>query len=170
MKVKRENALFYCLALFIGILLLYWFRNVPDNVLKWLLYPYAKVVEAFYNISTTYISELGYASKNMAFIIGRKCMGHNFIVMLFLMNSCMFAEYFKGISKILWLLASLAGAVFIGVITGCIRIIGSIPFVAHDKFVVIHSGMGIALYFFVLASCYVMINHFFRRGHIEENM
>ncbi|MGE4284288.1 MAG: exosortase K [Clostridia bacterium] len=169
MNVKVSNHLFYCFVALIGILLTYWFKTAQDDVWELLLYPHARAVEIFYNTPMNYVNGIGYYSIDAVFAIGRECMGYNFIVMMFGMNACMFAKYFKGLHKISWLFISFVGAILIGILISCIRIVGSVPFVTHEKFTLIHSGVGIAFYFFALASTYAIIKNLVGRKNLEDN-
>lgn len=158
MKDKVHNILFYFLAVLVGLCLIYGFKTAQDAVLKILLYPHAKAVEIFYNIPLVYTNGIGYSSIGCTFTIGRECMGYHFIVLMFTMNACMFAKHFNGFHKVLWFMISLVGAAAAGVLISSIRIIGSIPFVTHEKFVLLHSGIGISLYFAALAASYISVN------------
>ncbi len=158
MKDKAQNILFYFLAVLVGLCLLDGFKTTQDAVLKILLYPHAKAAEIFYNIPLVYTNGIGYSSIDCTFIIGRECMGYHFIVLMFLMNACMFAKHFNGFHKALWFITCLVGAAAAGVLISCIRIVGSIPFVTHEKFALLHSGIGISLYFAALAASYIAVN------------
>ena len=158
MKDKVQNMLFYFLAVLVGLCLIYGVKTAQDAVLKILLYPHVKAVEIFYNIPLAYTNGIGYSSMDCTFTIGRDCMGSNFIVLMFTMNACTFAKHFSGFHKVLWFITSLAGAAAAGVLISSIRIVGSIPFVTHEKFALLHSGIGISLYFAALASSYILIN------------
>lgn len=164
------NILFYCLAALVGILLYDWFKAASDDIVKILLYPHARLTEIYYNISLTYMKGIGYAAPNGSFAIGRECMGSSFVIMLFGMTVCMFVKYFKGAGKAAWFIISLAGAVLIGVFVSCIRIIGSVPFAAHPKFALFHSGIGISLYFFALTACYTLLNRLFGGDKCEKSI
>jgi exosortase K len=158
MTDKAKNIIFYFVAVMVGLGLLYGLKTAPDTVLKILLYPHAKAAEIFYNIPLVYTNGSGYSSVDSTFIIGRACMGYHFIVLLFLMNACMFAKRFNGFHKALWFLTCLVGAAAAGVFISCIRIVGSIPFVTHEKFALLHAGIGISLYFAALAASYMAVN------------
>lgn len=158
MKDRLQNMLFYFLAVLVGLCLIYGFKTAPDAVLKILLYPHAKAAEIFYNIPLVYTSGTGYSSIDCTFTIGRECMGCQFIVLMFTMNACMFAKHFNGFHKVLWFITSLFGAAAAGVLISSIRIIGSIPFITHEKFALLHSGIGISLYFAALTASYISIN------------
>ncbi|WP_041284746.1 exosortase K [Desulfoscipio gibsoniae] len=155
---KVQNIIFYFLAVLVGLCLIYEFKTAQDAVLRILLYPHAKAVEIFYNIPLVYTNGMGYSSMDWAFTIGRECMGCHFIVLMFTMNACMFTKHFKGFHKVLWFITSFVGAIVVGILISSIRIIGSIPFVAHEKFALLHSGIGISLYFAALAASYISID------------
>ncbi|MDD4237488.1 MAG: exosortase K [Desulfotomaculaceae bacterium] len=157
MTDKVQNIVFYFFAVLIGLCLIYGFKTAQDDVLKMLLYPHAKAAEIFYNIPLVYTNGIGYSSIDCTFIIGRECMGYHFIFLMFLMNACVFAKHFNGFNKVIWFITCLAGAAATGVLISCIRIIGSIPFVTHEKFVLLHSGIGISLYFAALATSYIAV-------------
>lgn len=169
MKNKRYNPIFYFLVFLTCLLLTYWFNNIEDSILKILLFPHAKSTEIFYNISLIYINRMGYSAVDGSFSISRECMGSKFIVIIFGMIACMFANYFRGVKKVLWYFISLLGSILIGVMISCIRIVGSVPFVQHPKFHLFHSSIGISLYFFTLTTSYVLLNKFLRSDIHEEN-
>ncbi|SFG29448.1 exosortase K [Desulfotomaculum arcticum] len=158
MKDKAQSVLIYFLAVLVGLGLIYGVKTAQDAVLKILLYPHAKAAEMFYNIPLAYTNGIGYSSMDCAFTIGRDCMGSNFVVLMFIMNACMFAKHFNGLYKVLWFITSLIGAAAAGTLISSIRIIGSIPFVTHEKFALLHTGIGISLYFAALAASYISIN------------
>jgi exosortase K len=167
MHDKIHNIVFYCFVALIEILLFYLYKTVNEDILKILLYPHARLTEIYYNISLIYMTGIGYSSTNSAFAIGRACMGGNFIIMMFGMTSCLFSKYFKGTSKVTWLITSFTASVIIGILVSCIRIIGSVPFVAHPKFALFHSSIGISLYFFALTGSYAILKKIFR-GDLSE--
>jgi exosortase K len=170
MREKVHNIVFYCITALISIFLFYWLKNADDPIVKSLLLPHAMLTEIYYNTSLAYINGLGYSSINGTFTIGRECMGSNFIIMMFGMTSCVFAKHFKDIKKILWLITSLIMSITIGILISCIRIIGSIPFVTHPKFALLHSGIGISLYFFALTASYIVLKKLFGSEKSEENI
>jgi len=170
MHNKIHNIVFYCLVALIGILLFYWLKNADDHIVKTLLLPHARLTEIYYNTSLVYINGIGYSSINGTFTIGRECMGGNFIIMMFGMTSCLFAKHFKVANKLLWLITSLMLSIVIGILISCIRIIGSVPFVAHPKFALLHSGIGISLYFFALTMIYTILKKLFRSEKIEKSI
>ncbi len=170
MSDKVHNLIFYLFVAFVSVFLTYWFNTLQDNVLAILLYPHALITKIFYNIPLVYVAGIGYASIDNTFVIGRECMGSKFIVMLFGMTACMFAKYFKNIMKAIWFIASLSGALSIGILISCIRIIGSIPLVAHPKFPLFHSGIGISLYLLTLTISYAALNTLVRSDPHEKNI
>jgi exosortase K len=170
MRDKVHNFVFYCLVALISLLLFYWFKTAKDDIIKILLFPHARLTEIYYNLSFVYIDGIGYSSMNGAFAIGPACMGSNFIVMMFAMNSCLFAKHFKGARKLLWLVANLFGSIIIGILISCIRIIASVPFVANPKFALFHSSIGISLYFLTLTASYAILKKLIRGEKNEENI
>lgn len=168
MSIKVHNAIFYCLAFLIGALLLYWLKNADSNTIRILLLPHARLTEIYYNISLIYIDEIGYSSADGAFAIARECMGSNFIIMMFGMTSCLFASHFIGAKKLLWLITSLLLSIVIGILVSCIRIIGSVAFVTNPKFALLHSGVGISLYFFTLTVSYIILKKVFGSEKSEK--
>ncbi len=158
MNAKAENIVFCLAAVLLGLSLIYVVKAADNDVLKLLLLPHAKAVEIYYNMPMFYISGIGYSSAGSTFTIGRECMGCNFIVLIFTMNACMFTRYFNGFKKLIWVFTSLVGAAATGILISSIRIIASIPFVNHEKFVLLHSGLGISLYFAALVVSYISLN------------
>ncbi len=169
MKVKLVNIAYYFLVVLVSVGLIYGVNNAPNEFLKVLLYFHARSVEVYYNLPMLYINGIGYTANDCTFTIGRECMGTNFIVLMFSMNACMFTSHFEGFGKLLWFLISLIGAAAAGFLINSFRIIASIPFVTHQKFVLLHSGLGISLYFAALAASYIFINTLIRR-HGRENI
>lgn len=170
MHKKILNTAFFCLVALISILLFYWLKNADDYIVRILLLPHARLTEIYYNTSLVYIKEIGYSSINGTFTIGRECMGSNFIIMMFGMTSCLFAKHFNGVNKLLWLIASLMLSIVIGILISCIRIIGSVPFVTHPKFALLHSGIGISLYFCALTASYTILKKLFRSEKNEKSI
>jgi exosortase K len=170
MNEKIHNIISYCLVALISILLYSWLKNADSNVVRILLLPHARLTEIYYNTSLVYVNELGYTSKNAAFAIGRECMGGNFIIMLFGMTSCVFVQHFKGVKKLLWLAVSLMLSIVIGILVSSIRIIGSVAFVAHAKFALFHSGIGISLYFLTLITSYIILKKLFGSEKGEKSI
>lgn len=167
MRNRAYDIAFYSVVLLVCILLFYWLKAADDNTMKLLLYPHAKLTELYYNTSMTYVNGVGYSSLDNTFAIGRQCMGSNFIIMMFGMTACLFADYFKGTKKAVWLIATLIGSIVTGILISCIRIIGSIPFVTHPKFAVFHSTIGITLYLFALIASYAVLKKIIR-GDLSE--
>lgn len=170
MHEKIHNIVLYFIVALISILLFYWLKNAGDPILKNLLLPHARLTEIYYNTSLVYINGIGYSSINGTFTIGRECMGSNFIIMMFGMTSCLFMKHFKGANKLLWLITSLILSIVIGILISCIRIIGSVPFVAHPKFALLHSGIGISLYFCALTASYTILKKLFRSEKNEKSI
>lgn len=168
MTSRVQNYLIYTLTILICLLLITWLKAAPDGALKVLLYPHRRAAEIFYNINMHYYEGIGYRAVNSTYVIGRECMGYNFIALMFGMNACLFIKYFKGFHKAAWLLASFAGAIVIGILISCLRIIGSIPFVNYDKFALIHLSLGISMYFFTLTSNCIVFNFLFGRYSHEK--
>lgn len=162
MKARVQNMLFCFPAVLVGFGLLYGVKNAHDDVLKVLLYPHAKAVEIFYNIPLAYTNGIGYSPVDCTFTISRDCMGSNFIVFMFLMNACMFGKHFNGLHKVLWFITSLVGSAAAGIFISSFRIIGSLPFVTHEQFALLHSGIGISLYFATLAASYIAFDKLIR--------
>ena len=95
-------------------------------------------------------------------------MGYNFILMLYAMNACTYVRYFTGLRKLLWLEASFASAVLVGMFTSILRILGSIPFSGHPDFYLIHLAIGVTIYLLVLAADYTGLNKLFGRIRHED--
>ncbi len=146
------------LALFTGAVLLAGYGAADDGTLRVLLWPHAKVTEAFYNIALSYQSSVGYVSPGGSFAVGPACMGMNFIVMLFCLMVCAFTRRFRGFAKAAFFVLALAGSAVIGVFVSCVRIIGSVPFVSYEKFATLHTGIGIALYLAALVGSFILVN------------
>lgn len=155
MSEKRKNIIFYVLAGLIGLMAVHWVKTAQDDMMKILLYPHTAAVMLFYNIPMIYHEGVGYVSIDYTFAIGSACMGSHFMLMLFGMNVCMFVKYFKGFYKGAWFAISFMGAIFIGILMSIIRIISSLPFVAYEKFALVHVGIGVMVYFFALLMCYI---------------
>lgn len=168
MRNKSKSIAFYGTVAFISLFLYYWPKTADSDILRFLLYPHAKLTEIYYNLPMKYIAGTGYTSIEGSFAIGRECMGSSFIVMLFAMTSTMFERYFAGVKKYLWLAVSLIGSTIIGILVSSIRIIGSIPFVTNPKFGLFHSGIGISLYFLTLLASYAILKLIFRGEKSEE--
>ena len=158
---NMQNIIYCCLTVLICILILYWVKTATDSILKILLYPHAKLTEIYYNIRLSYINGTGYVSSGGNIVIGRECMGYKFVVMVFSMTSCMFVKYFERFKKVMWFLLSLSGSVAVGVLISCVRIIGSFPFASLEKFPLIHSAIGVFLYFNTLIIIYNVLNRKF---------
>lgn len=170
MSDRTHNLIFYCLAALFGIILIYWIDNARDEAMRILLYPHAWITEVFYSISLVYIGGMGYTSADGLFAIGRQCMGSKFVMALFGMNACMFAGCFKGLKKAAWFITSLIGAVFLGILVSIIRIVVSVPLVAHPKFALYHASIGIFLYFLALIASYGFLKKIVRGDNYEENI
>lgn len=158
MKTIFKNFFFPTIVLLISALLFYWLKNTQDNTLRFLLYPHAKAAEIFYNIHLDYFNGEGYVSLELPFAIGPNCLGGKFIVLLFAMLASMFINYFNGINKLVFLIVSFLYSIFVGIFISCMRIISSIPFVLHEKFILIHSVIGISFYFLALVLSYILAN------------
>lgn len=156
-KHKADIAL-GALALLTGVALLVWFGSADDGALRVLLWPHAKATEVFYNTALYYQSGVGYVSPGGSFAVGPACMGMNFIVMLFCLMVCAFTRRLRRFSKAAFFMLALAGSAAIGVLVSCVRIIGSVPFVAYEKFATLHTGIGIALYLAALVGSFLLVN------------
>ena len=156
--VRKHTAdiIFGVLALVLGAAALIGYGAAGDGVLRVLLWPHAKITEAFYNTALIYQNGVGYISGG--FTIGPACMGMNFIVMLFCFTVCVFTRRFKGIYKAAFFMLSVIGSAAAGVIISCIRIIGSVPFLSFARFTTIHTAVGITLYLAALMGSYILIN------------
>ncbi len=163
MRERIELLLGYLAVVVICWLLYSWFQHITDTTLQVVLYPHKKATEIFYRISLPYKQGIGYLANDASFAIGRECMGLYFILMVFGMNATMFMKYTKGYHKALWLLLCFTSAILISVVVSSIRIIGSVPFITHAKFPLIHSGVGITLYFLTLVFSYGTLMNFFER-------
>ena len=165
---RRKDNFCYLLALLSAWLLLNWVGNAPDAVLRVLLYPHKRAAELFYHTILYYREGIGYQAWNSGYVIGRECMGYRFILLLYAMNACTYVRHFTGFRKLLWISASLAGAIPVGLFASILRIIGSIPFVLHKNFPLIHLFIGTFLYLFVLIVDYAGLNKLFGRIRYEK--
>jgi exosortase K len=144
---RNLNAAAYAVAISGAFAILIWFYDAGDGTLKVLLWPHAAAASAVYAMPMQYIGRVGYTALNGAVSIGRECIGINFIASEFVMLSCLFARKFAGWRKALWLLISFAASALTGLAVGCARVLGSIPFAYHGRFIAVHTGIGITLYF-----------------------
>jgi len=157
-RPRMPDVLLGALALALGAVTLIGYDSIDDSVLRVLLWPHAKITEAFYNITLPYQNGVGYVALEMDFIIGPACMGIRFIVMLFSMTVCVFVRRFRSYHKIVFFTLSLVGSIVVGVIASCVRIIGSIPLLSSGQFTVTHAGTGVAIYLITLVGIYILIN------------
>jgi len=167
-KEKYLNYAVYGITAIIGFALLLWYYAIGDNALKVLLWPHAAAASAVFNIPMQYVDGTGYTAPNGAFAIGRECMGMNFIVLQFCMLACVFVKRFTRWKKALWLLTAFTASVLTGLAVSCMRIIGSIPFAAHEKFSTIHTGIGITLYFTALIASFFVARKMLGVIHYEK--
>lgn len=167
---ERVLDLFFCiLCILTVILLLSIVARAQDDALQIILCPYAKVSEAFFGMRLSYMAGTGYASPDGTFAIGRECAGEKFIALLFSMSLCMFIKHFMGFGrKALWFLSCLSGSVIVGLLTGSMRIIGSIPFAPHEKFPLIHISTGVFFNFAALVACYGLLNKYLINKEAQE--
>ena len=157
-NLHTADVLLMFLALTISITVLLGYRKTQDGFLSALLWPHAQVVTALYHVPLSYQPGTGYVAAGNHYAIGSACMGINFIIMLFLLIICVFVNHYSGFWKIVFFITTFVGSVIIGMITSCIRIIGSIPFTTLGQFSTIHTGIGITLYLAALISCYFLTN------------
>ena len=169
MSDKIHNIIFYSLVFLVGVSTFYWLKTANDATLKILLQPHARITEIYYNIPLVYKNGVGYLSMDGSFSIGRQCMGSSFTLMMFGMISIMFAQYFRGIYKIAWFATSLLTSILIGIAASCIRIVASVPFIAHPKFALFHSTIGVYLYFLTLMLSYAILNKLIRSNGHEKS-
>lgn len=168
MAASRENMVVYSLAALLGLGFVYAVHSADPEILEILLYPHAQAAEIYYHLTLNYIDGIGYTSADGAFTIGRECMGYKFMLLMFFMNVLLFTRSFSGFHKALWLFTNIASAYLVGILIGSIRIIAVIPFVNHEKFVPLHSGIGISLYFAVLLADYIAVNKLIERSRHES--
>jgi len=95
MRIRRQDLLIYTAAALVCFSLYYWLETTQGAVWKLLLYPHARSVEIFYNLSMTYLEGIGYYSVYPTFAIGSECMGYQFILMMFAMHVCNFTGRFQ---------------------------------------------------------------------------
>ena len=158
LRLHIADILIGTLAFMLSASALFAYDLAGDNVLRILMWPHAKITEAFYNITLSYQNGVGYAAIGRDFIISPACMGVRFIVMLFCMVICVFTRRFQGLGKITFFALSLAGSVVIGVLASCVRIIGSVPLIMSGQFVALHAGTGVVIYLLTLVGVYILIN------------
>ncbi|MCL2672651.1 MAG: exosortase K [Clostridiales bacterium] len=156
LKLYTWDILLGLLAIALGLAALWGFARAGDGALRVLLLPHAKTVEWFYHVPLVYRDGVGYLYSD-AFSIGAACMGLNFIVMLFWMCVCVFTHRFRAWRKPVFFGAALVGSVLLGVSVSCIRILGSIPLIAHAQFAALHTGIGAALYLAALTGVYILL-------------
>ena len=162
---KRQNPRLFTAAdialgaasLTLGVAALIGYAAAGDGALRVMLWPHAKITEAFYHITLHYQNGAGYVAPGGAFAIGQGCMGMNFIVMLFCLVVCVFTRRFAGFRKIPFFALAMAGSVAVGILTSCIRIIGSVPLLSSSQFTALHSGTGAALYLACLVGSYLLL-------------
>jgi len=157
-RPHMADILLGALALALSAVTLIGYDSIDDGVLRVLLWPHAKITEAFYNITLPYQNGVGYVALEMDFVIGPACMGIRFIVMLFSMTVCVFVRRFHKFHKIVFFTLSLVGSIAVGVLASCVRIIGSIPLLPTGQFTVTHAGTGVAIYLITLVGTYFLIN------------
>ena len=146
------------LALAIGAVTLVGYGSMDDGTLRVLLWPHAKITEAFYHITLPYQNGVGYVALEKDFVIAPACMGIRFIIMLFCMIVCFFVQRFRGFQKIAFFALSLVGSIAVGIIASCIRIIGSLPLLSSGQYTVIHAGTGVMVYLITLVGIYTLMN------------
>ena len=157
-RPNMVDVLFGAFALALGATMLIGYGSMDDSSLRVLLWPHAKITEAFYHITLPYQNGVGYAALEKDFVIGSACMGVRFIVMLFCMTICVFTRRFKGFHKIVFFVLSLVGSVSVGIFASCVRIVGSVPIVSSNQFTAIHAGTGVVIYLITLVGIYILIN------------
>ncbi len=158
---------FYFISLLIFIAMMYFSSIMNEKYVQFILRKYADVVELFFNNSHEYVLGIGYVDYNNTYIIGRNCLGINFISLLFGFNSFAFLKYFKGFKKILWIGICFVSSIIIGFIANCSRLISSIPFARYSKFNLIHASIGIAIYLFIIIFIYGILKiRFERKGYV----
>ena len=158
MRRYRTDILLGACALALGAAALGAYSAAGDGVLRVLLWPHAKLTQAFFHITLSYQQGVGYVAAGHGFTIGAACMGMRFIVMLFCLVVCVFSWRFHGLRKALFFFLSLVGAVVVGVTVSCLRIIGSIPLLASGWFGALHAGIGITLYLAALVGVYYLLS------------
>ena len=151
------DVLLILLALALSAVTLVGYDSITDDALRVLLWPHAKITEAFYHITLPYQNGIGYVALERSFIISPACMGVRFIIMLFSMTICFFVRRFRGLHKIVFFALSLVGSIAVGVVASCVRIIGSIPLLSTDQFTVIHAGTGVMIYLITLVGVYILM-------------
>ncbi len=163
MYKKIQNISFSVLSILIGIIFMKIIPTLQNNILKVILYPHKIIVELFYNLDLNYVDDLGYYCNYNNFAITLDCMGYRFITLIFIMLICVFISNFKGIkNKFFWSLFSLIISIIIGLIATFIRIIGSVPFVNHSNFVLLHSVSGTTIHLVTLILIYNITKKFLK--------
>ena len=160
-RAARQNVadiLYGALALALGAAMLIGYDSADDGALRALLWPHANITGAFYRITLLYQDGVGYVALERAFVLGPACMGARFIAMLFCMTVCFFVRRFRGLHKIAFFALSLIGAIAVGILASCVRIIGSVPLLSTGQFTAIHAGTGIVIYLATLVGVYALMN------------
>ncbi len=131
-----------------------------EDMIRFLLTPYAGLAELFFNHRFEYVNGLGYIEQTGSYMIGADCLGLRFMAAFFMLCTIPFLRYFTGWQKLKWGLFSLAGSLVVGFFVNVLRILGSIPFTGSEKFNMIHASIGITLYFLTFILGYYLLKRY----------
>ena len=132
---------------------------VGESLLKVVLYPYSFVVQCFYPIQLVFQEGIGYMATDGSFIINRGCLGHTFMIMVFVVIYFGFYSHKPKGKHLRWMLKCVILAVGLGYVINSIRILASIPFIGFRYFGMIHSGIGTIIYVVTLTILYMLLKY-----------
>ncbi len=169
LNLKDKTIFFYSISIVFIVAMSYISKNIDISHLKFLLYPVSKFIEMYFNIELFFIDGLGYGDINNSFIIGKSCLGLNFFILLIgIFIPKLIAQKNKLKSSLLFIIA----AYFITIITNFIRISSSIYFLGFnfekEKFLFIHSSIGIITYLTSLIISFYFISKILKEGELKN--
>lgn len=172
-KVLIKKWASYLTYLCIIIIVIYLLKIITNQYEKQLLLFYKNIVELFFNNKHLYDPKIGFVEASGTYIIGKECLGLNFIFLMFITFSIAIYKYLKGFLIILGSVLSLIAAFILGSFSNIVRLLGSIYFVSWEKFELIHTTIGITINLFVLTISYIFIewilkNNFSNKGEKNE--
>ena len=145
------------IVVILSIGMLYWFNNLNQEQIKFLLDIYKNSVEVFFGNWHWYNSLDNYYVGDY-YIISERCLGLNIIVLIFGLCGVMSIKFYKGFKRLFCIAVCACAAVVLGVFANLIRLLSSVLFTSYGTFAMIHTVIGIIIYLSVLIICYDVFN------------
>ncbi|MCI5055167.1 MAG: exosortase K [Flavobacteriales bacterium] len=173
---KNRKFIALVLVALIYVTLKFWFRELDNQQLIFLLAPVNFFVELFYNSSSVFSETIGYFHSELSMTINDTCSGYNFLLLTFVLSSSVVIWYGKRMNLVLTLLFTAVFSYAFTLLTNSIRVLLSIKVQnIADEFMVprphhfIHETIGVLVFLSFLILMYLGFNYLLKKKNFLQH-